>query len=243
MVEDNYDMREYIKEFLVKDYLVEEAVNGEQGVRKAEKIIPDLIISDMMMPKMDGNELTKRLRNNEKTSHIPIIILTARSGQENKLEGLQTGADDYLTKPFDTRELQIRIENLIGVRKNLQEKYSKGEQINHEEKKLRKIDEEFLKKVLLIVEENLSDENFSIEEFSSEIGMSRTQLHRKLKALVGKSASLYVRTIRLTKAKKMIEEEKGNISEIAYSVGFSSPAYFTRCFKDEFGYPPSDLVS
>ena len=241
VVEDNYDMREYIKEFLVKDYIVEEALNGEQALRKAEKIIPDLIISDMMMPKMDGNELTRRLKKDVKTSHIPIIILTAKSGQENKLEGLKTGADDYLTKPFDVKELHIRIENLIKIRKNLQEKYSKGEQINHEEKKLRKIDEEFLKKVLKIVEENLSDENFSIEEFSSEIGMSRTQLHRKLKALIGKSASSYVRTIRLTKAKKMIEEEKGNISEIAYSVGFSSPAYFTRCFKKEFGYPPSDL--
>ena len=244
IVEDNYDMREYIKESLVEGYIVEEAVNGEQGLRKSENIIPDLIISDMMMPKLDGNEMTRILKNNEKTSHIPVIILTAKSGQESKLEGLQTGADDYLTKPFDIRELKIRIENLIKIRKKLQEKYGKGEPVHiHDEKKLRKIDEQFLDKVLKIINEHISDENFSIEDFSSEIGMSRTQLHRKLKALVGKSASQYLRSVRLLKAKKMIEEEKGNISEIAYSVGFSSPAYFSRCFKEEFGYPPSDLTS
>ena len=239
VVEDYYDMREYIKESLDEDYQVEEAVNGEQGLRKAENIIPDLIIGDIMMPKLDGNEMTRILKNDERTSHIPVIILTAKTGQESKLEGLQTGADDYLTKPFDIRELKIKIENLIRLRKKLQEKYGKGEPVHvNEEKKLRKIDEQFLDKVLKIINEHVSDENFSIEDFSSEIGMSRTQLHRKLKALAGKSASQYLRSVRLARAKKMIEEEKGNISEIAYSVGFSSPAYFSRCFKEEFGYPP-----
>ena len=130
VVEDNYDMRQYIKESLEGDYLVDEAINGEQGVRKAEKIIPDLIITDMMMPKIDGNELTRILKNNEKTSHIPIIILTAKMGQESKLEGLETGADDYLIKPFDIKELQIRVANLIKIRKRLQEKYGKGEFIS-----------------------------------------------------------------------------------------------------------------
>jgi signal transduction histidine kinase/DNA-binding response OmpR family regulator len=243
VVEDNYDMREYIKESLSDKYVVEEAVNGEQGVRIAEKIIPDLIISDLMMPKMDGNELTRILKNDEKTSHIPIIILTAKSGQENKIEGLQTGADDYLTKPFDLKELRVRVENLISIRKKLQEKFRRGEFVfKAEEKKLRSIDERFLNKVNDVIEKHLKEEEFSIEEFGSEVGMSRTQLHRKLRALVGKSASHYVRTVRLTKAKKMIEGEKGNISEISYLVGFSSPAYFTRCFKEEFGYPPSNLI-
>jgi YesN/AraC family two-component response regulator len=236
-------MREYIKDSLGEDYMIEEAVNGEQGVRKAEKIIPDLIISDMMMPKMDGGELTRILKNDERTSHIPIILLTAKSGQENKLEGLKIGADDYLTKPFDIKELQIRIENLISIRKKLQQKYSRGEFISKPvTQKLRSIDEKFMSKVLEVIEIHLSEEEFSIEDFTGEVGMSRTQLHRKLKALTGKSASLFIRSVRLTKAKKMIEEQKGNISEIAYSVGFSNPAYFTRCFKEEFGYPPSDLV-
>lgn len=242
VVEDNYDMRKYIKNSLSNSYLVEEAINGEQGLRKAEKIIPDLIISDIMMPKMDGNELTKKLKNDERTSHIPIIILTAKTGQDNKLEGLKTGADDYLIKPFDTQELIVRIENLIKIRKNLQVKYGKGEPVHlHGDKKLRKIDEQFLTKVLGIIENHISDESFSIEDFSYEIGMSRTQLHRKLKAIAGKSASQYLRTVRLARAKKLIEEENGNISEIAYSVGFSSPAYFTKCFKEEFGYPPSEI--
>lgn len=243
VVEDNYDMREYIKESLDKNYLVEEAVNGEQGVRKAEKIIPDLIISDMMMPKMDGNELVRILKNDEKTSHIPIILLTAKAGYEDKLLGLETGADDYLTKPFDLKELRVRVKNLINIRKNLQEKYSKFEsqQQPMKEQKLSTIDEKFLIKVGNVIDEHLSEEEFDVEQFCHEVAMSRTQLHRKLKALTGKPASLYIRSVKLARAKKMIENQEGNISEIAYSVGFSSPVYFTRCFKEEFGFPPSDL--
>jgi signal transduction histidine kinase/DNA-binding response OmpR family regulator/streptogramin lyase len=244
VVEDNYDMREYIKESLSDCYVVEEAVNGEQGVRIAETIIPDLIISDLMMPKMDGNELTRILKNDEKTSHIPIIILTAKSGQENKIEGLQTGADDYLTKPFDLQELRVRVENLINIRKKLQEKFSKGEFLSKPvEKKIKSIDERFLAKVLEVIEKHISEEEFSIEDCSSEVGFSRTHFHKKLRALVGKSPSQYVRTVRLYRAKHLIEEEKGNVSEVAYSVGFSSPSYFSRCFKEEFGYPPSNILT
>jgi signal transduction histidine kinase/DNA-binding response OmpR family regulator len=244
VVEDNYDMREYIKESLINNYSIEEAVNGEQGVRLAEKIIPDLIISDLMMPKLDGNELTRILKKDERTSHIPIILLTAKSGQENKIIGLQTGADDYLTKPFDLQELRVKVENLISVRKKLQEKFSKGEFLSKRtDKKLKNIDEKFLAKVLEVIEKHISEEEFSIEECSSEVGFSRTHFHKKLRALVGKSPSQYVRTVRLYRAKQLIEEEKGNVSEIAYSVGFSSPAYFSRCFREEFGYPPSDIIS
>jgi|CZKP01.1.fsa_nt_gi signal transduction histidine kinase/ligand-binding sensor domain-containing protein/DNA-binding response OmpR family regulator len=244
VVEDNYDMRKYIRESLGEDYHVEEAVNGEQGIRKAVEIIPDLIISDIMMPKMNGIEMTKFLKNEEKTSHIPIIILTARSGQENKLEGLQTRADDYLTKPFDIKELQVRIENLINIRKQLQEKYSKGNYIGKQnKKKLGRLDEQFMSKVMEVIENHLGEENFSIEEFDKELGMGRVQIYRKLKALTGKSPSRYIRTIRLIKAREMIIEKQGNISEIAYSVGFAAPQYFTKCFREEFGYPPSDLIN
>jgi signal transduction histidine kinase/ligand-binding sensor domain-containing protein/DNA-binding response OmpR family regulator len=241
VVEDNYDMRQYIRESLDGNYLIEEAVNGEQGVRKAEKIIPDLIISDMMMPKMDGNQLVKILKNDEKTSHIPIILLTAKAGQENKLEGLEIGADDYLTKPFDIKELQVRIKNLINIRKTLQEKFSKVDYVSKPNwKKLPSIDEQFINKVLKVIEDHISEESFNIECFGDEVGMSKTQFYRKLKAITGMPASIYLRTVRLSKAKKMIEERQGTISEIAYSVGFSSPSYFTKCFKDEFGYPPSE---
>ena len=249
VVEDNYDMREYIKESLSKDYFVEEAINGEQGVRKAESIIPDLIISDMMMPKMDGQELTRIIKNDERTSHIPVIILTAKSGRESKLEGLETGADDYLTKPFDIKELQVRIKNLINIRKKLQEKFLNTEYIttkSHTDRsralKRKGLDEKFITKVLEVIEEHISEESFSTDELGNEVGMSRAQFYRKLKALTGMPASIYLRTIRLAKAKKMIEENQGNISEIAFAVGFSSPSYFAKCFKDEFGYTPSDFV-
>ena len=252
VVEDNYDMREYIKESLGKDYCVEEAVNGEQGIRKAERLIPDLIISDMIMPKMDGNELTRILKNNEKTSHIPIIILTAKSGQENKLEGLETGADDYLIKPFDIKELRVRIKNLINIRQKLQEKFrkteysdtkrEKGSQTGHlKNLNLKGIDEKFINKILNIIENHISEESFSVEELGNEASMSRAQFYRKIKALTGMSASIYLRTIRLTKAKKMLEEKQANISEIAFSVGFSSPSYFTKCFREEFGYSPNKI--
>jgi len=244
IVEDNYEMREYIKESLDKSYILEEAVNGEQGIRKAEKIIPDLIISDMMMPKADGNELVRILKNDEKTSHIPIILLTAKAGHEDKLNGLEHGADEYLTKPFDRKELQVRIKNLINTRKKLQEKYSSANNLPFGIKKdrLNSIDEKFMFKIGEAIEKHISEEEFDMEVFCSEMAMSRTQLHRKLKALTGKPASLYIRSVKLAKAKEMITEQQANISEIAYSLGFSSPAYFTRCFREEFGCPPSDMV-
>jgi signal transduction histidine kinase/ligand-binding sensor domain-containing protein/DNA-binding response OmpR family regulator len=244
IVEDNAYVREYIRDSLKGSYRVEEASNGEHGVKKAEAIIPDLIISDIMMPKMDGYELTRILKNDEKTNHIPVILLTAKSEQESKYEGLETGADSYLVKPFSTKELQLRIRNLINIRKKLQEKFASGEKlpIRKDGEKLSEVNEKFMNRVTDVLDKHIAEEEFSIEEFGKEIGMSRTQLHRKLKALTGKSASLYMRSYRLTMAKKMIEKQKGNISEIAYSVGFSSPAYFSKCFKEEYGYPPSELI-
>ncbi len=244
IVEDNKDVRGYIKEILNKDYGVEEAINGEQGVRKAEKIIPDLIISDIMMPKMDGNQLTRILKNEEKTSHIPIILLTARGEQESRIEGLETGADDYLTKPFDTDELRVRIKNLIENRRKLQDKFRKdGLAPSKEVKHFGRLDQNFIDKVNNTIKKHLSEEEFSIEDLGNEVNMSRSQVHRKLTALTGRSPSLYMRSLRLAKAKEMIFDQTGNISEIAYSVGFSSPAYFTRCFKEEFGIPPSEVLN
>jgi signal transduction histidine kinase/DNA-binding response OmpR family regulator/ligand-binding sensor domain-containing protein len=253
LVEDNSEVRNYIKDYLSEEYLVEEASNGEEGVKKAEEIIPDLIISDIMMPVMDGYEMTKLLKNNVKTNHIPVIVLTAKSDQESKLEGLETGADDYLVKPFNIKELKVRIRNLIGLRKKLQEIYSKsasfflsgsnpaaGEKFTELDHPISKANEKFTRQAAEVVQRHLSEEDFTIEDFSREVAMSRAQLHRKLKAITGKSASKYIRSIRLGVAKKMIEQQEGNISEIAYSVGFSSPIYFSKCFKDEFGYSPSE---
>jgi signal transduction histidine kinase/DNA-binding response OmpR family regulator len=242
IVEDNPDVRDYIKDALKADYHIEEAANGEQGLRRAEKIIPDLIVSDIMMPKMDGYEMTRQLRQDQRTSHIPIILLTAKSDKDSKLQGLGLGADDYLIKPFDSEELLARIKNLIETRKMLQEKFGSGTEVLQRPAKanLSCFDEQFLSRVMMVIEEHLSEEEFSIEEFGKDVGMSRSQIHRKLKALTGKSTSVYLRTVRLAKAKQMIEQKKGNISDICYAVGFSSPAYFSRCFKDEFGYAPSE---
>lgn len=243
IVEDNLDLREYIKDDLKEVYHVEEASNGEQGLRKAEKFIPDLIVSDIMMPIMDGYEMMKKIRQDEKTSHIPIILLTAKSDRESKLEGLGLGADDYLTKPFDTQELLVRIKNLIETRRLLQEKFGSGNAAIHKKEKVKisYLDQQFLDRVMTVIDEHISEEEFSIEEFGKDVGMSRSQMHRKLKALTGKSTSLYLRTVRLAKAKQLIEEKKATISEISYQVGFSSPAYFSRCFKEEFGYTPSEV--
>ena len=243
IVEDNPDVRDYIKDDLKDIYHVEEAANGEQGLRKAKKCIPDLIVSDVMMPKKDGYEMTRELRQDEKTSHIPIILLTAKSDRDSKLEGLGLGADDYLTKPFDTQELLARIKNLIENRKLLQEKFGAGTEVLHkpEKEKLNYLDQQFLDRVMMVIDQHIAEEEFSIEEFGKDVGMSRSQMHRKLKALTGKSTSLYLRTVRLAKAKQMIENRIGTISEISYQVGFSSPAYFSRCFKEEFGFTPSEV--
>jgi len=237
------DLREYIKDDLKQYYHVEEASNGEQGLRKAEKFIPDLIISDIMMPIMDGYEMMKKIKQDEKTSHIPIILLTAKSDKESKLEGLGLGADDYLTKPFDTEELLVRIKNLIETRRLLHQKFgSANAEIHKKEKvKINFLDQQFLDRVMRVIDEHISEEEFSIEEFGKDVGMSRSQMHRKLKALTGKSTSLYLRTVRLAKAKQLIEDKMATISEISYQVGFSSPAYFSRCFKEEFGYTPSEV--
>jgi YesN/AraC family two-component response regulator len=241
VVEDNPDVREYIRDSLINEFNVAEAVNGEQGFRKAEKIIPDLIVSDVMMPKVDGIEMLKQLKSDTKTSHIPVILLTAKSEQTDKLEGLGLGAEAYLTKPFDVKELQVRIKSLIEQRLKLQMKFGKGEiSFKRDEKKLGRLDEEFMNKVMNVINAHISEEEFSIEQFGKEAGMSRSQIHRKLKALTGKSPSVYLRSIRLSKARQMIQRREATISEISYKVGFSSPAYFSRCFKDEFGYPPSE---
>jgi signal transduction histidine kinase/ligand-binding sensor domain-containing protein/DNA-binding response OmpR family regulator len=242
IVEDNPDVREYIKDALKEFYHIEEAANGEQGFRKAENFIPNLIISDIMMPKMDGYEMTKRIKQNEKTSHIPVILLTAKSDKESKLEGLGLGADDYLIKPFDTEELLIRIKNLIDTRRFLQEKFSKDYEATKKIDKpsLSAIDENFMRKILEVIEEHISEEEFSIEDIAAEAAMSRTQIFRKIKGLTGKSPSVYLRSVRLSKAKQMIKRGEGTISEISYRVGFSSPAYFSRCFKEEFGCSPSE---
>lgn len=241
LVEDNKDVRLYVKDQLETDYRIIEAVNGIEGIEKAVEAIPDLIISDVMMPQMDGMEMSKTLKHNDKTSHIPIIMLTAKAERADKIEGLQTGVDDYLIKPFDAKELKVRIQNLIEQRKRIQMSFGQGFSFHPKEVDINSVDEKFLYRVKRSIEENLDDETFSVVGLGKMVGMSRSQLHRKLKALANRSPNQIIREMRLLRAKELLEKKSGNASEVAFMVGFNSLAYFSKCFRDQFGVSPSEV--
>ena len=243
LVEDNADMRYFIQSNLPQEYNVVEAKNGQEGLDRANELMPDLIITDIMMPVMNGLEMTQKLKLDERISHIPVIILTAKASPESKIEGLQTLADDYITKPFSVAELTIRIQNLIATRKRLKEKFSKSIIINPSEIVTTSIDENFLQKALRAVERNMDASEFNAELFCEEIGMSRAHVHRKLKALTDQSATQFIRCIRLKRAAQLLKQKSGSVSEIAYKTGFNNLSYFTRSFKEEFGVLPSEYNS
>ncbi|MFQ5797448.1 MAG: ATP-binding protein, partial [Bacteroidota bacterium] len=243
VVEDSHDMRGFIREILGKAYRVREAGDGVEGFERAVEIIPDLIISDVMMPRMDGFELCHKLKTDERTSHIPVILLTARASGESKVKGLETGADDYLTKPFDARELQIRVKNLIEERRKLRERFSREVTLQPRDIAVSSMDEQFLKRVMDVIEQRMSDPDFSTDTFTKKVGMSRMQLHRKLRALTDHSTGEFIRTMRLKRAAQLLKQHSGTVSEIAYEVGFNNLSYFARCFRDLFGQLPSDYAS
>lgn len=244
IVEDNTDMRNYIRGFFEEEYQVMEAGDGQEGLSMATEHIPDVIISDVMMPRMDGYAFSHKIKTDEKTCHIPVILLTARASKESRLEGLETGVDDFITKPFDGEELQARVRNLVNQRKKLREIYSKSLEVNLESasETMFSMDEKFLKKAQSVVEANLSDPEFGVDRFASDMALSRVQLHRKLKALVDQPVTEFIRTIRLNYAVALLQKRTGNISEIAYDAGFNSPAYFTISFKKKYGISPSDYL-
>jgi len=241
VIEDNDDIRNFLRLTLEPSYRVFEAVDGETGIAKATEIIPDIIICDIMMPGKDGFEVTKVLKKQEKTSHVPIVLLTAKAGVENRIMGLETGADAYIPKPFSSEELHARITNLIAGRKKLKEKFSRALTIKPEVAIEPSMEQKFLLRVKGVVDQFLGDENFSVEQLSKEVGMSRAQLHRKLIALTGVSASRFVRNYRLEHAHQLLQNKVGTVSEIAYRVGYSSPAYFTKCFTEDYGISPSQV--
>lgn len=242
IVEDNFDVRNYIKENLEQNYRIEEAVNGEEGIDKAIEKIPDLIITDVMMPKVDGFELCSRLKNDQRTSHIPIVILTAKAGDETKLDGLQIGADEFLAKPFSPRELEIRVGNLISIRQLLREKYKEISVIKSEDVKANPIDKVFLEKVFMLIKDHLEDNQFSVQKLADEMAMSVSQLNRKLNALINQSAGKLIRATKLDYASKLLDKNAGNITEIAYRVGFADVSSFTNSFKEKFGSSPSEYL-
>ncbi|MEL6143605.1 MAG: response regulator, partial [Bacteroidota bacterium] len=232
ITEDNPDLREYIADQFRADYNILLAEDGETGLSIAQEKVPVLIITDIMMPKVDGIALTSLLKSDVRTSHVPVIMLTAKAEQEDKLVGLTTGADDYLTKPFDAEELRVRVDNLIKLRHQLRERFSNEGTIKLKEIAVTSLDEQFLQSLVEIIERRIDDDELTIEELASEVGVSRVQLHRKLKSLTGKSPSVFLRTIRLHRSKELLEKGAGNVSEVCFDVGFSSLAYFSKCFKD-----------
>ena len=247
IVEDNADLRLYIRGYLDQTYQVVEAKDGRQGLKSAIKYIPDLIISDVMMPEMDGYELCSKLKTDERTSHIPVILLTARASMESKIEGLETGADDFITKPFDPQELQIRVKNLIHQRSHIRnailKEFSKGKKetiLNISFSGLNEMDRKFILKALGLIEEHLLDTDFDVERFSREMALSHSQLHRKLKAIMNLPVTGFIRMIRLNKAAELLRKKSGNVSEIAYDVGFNTLPYFTKCFMEQFGVTPTE---
>ncbi|MEO6329080.1 MAG: ATP-binding protein [Ginsengibacter sp.] len=242
IVEDNADLRQFIKDTLNKEFTTVVAANGKAGLAKAKEIIPDLIISDVMMPEMDGIAMTQQIKHEQATSHIPVIILTAKAGSANKIEGLQTGADDYVIKPFDGNELIIRCKNLIEQRSKLRKLFSKQViSITPEEIEIEIPEQQFLQKIRSVIEENLDNELFTVVDLSNAVFMSRSQLHRKLKALTGEAPNELIRNFRLERALQLLKKNAGAVSEIAFMTGFSSPAYFSKCFSDRYHYPPADV--
>lgn len=241
IVEDNADVCNLIASELINQYQIQVAYNGKAGWDKTSELLPDLIISDIMMPEMNGIELCKTIKTNEITSHIPVILLTAKSSEESTLKGLETGADDYVTKPFNLNILKARIKNLIEQRRKLRIRFSKELNIDPKEITANKTDENFLKRAIQVVENNLDNTDFTVDDFSTKMAVSRSQLHQKLKALTNESASAFIRAIRLKHAVNLLKNTELNISEIAYRVGFSDPKYFTRCFKKQFNKAPSEI--
>ena len=238
IIDDNSDIRSYLRRALSSTYKVSEAVDGKSGLEMARRIVPDLVISDIMMPVMDGLEFCSQLKQDKAISHIPVILLTARSLDEQRAEGYKHGADAYIAKPFSLELLLSRIDNLIESRKKLSQMFSNTDENGVYEKLSNETDKSFVTQLRKIIQENLGNSEFNVERIGDEIGLSRVQLYRKVKALTGHSPVEMLRKARLMRARHLLRTTEKSVSEVAYSVGFSTPSYFSKCYKDEFGESP-----
>lgn len=241
IIDDNNGMRAYLRSILKDRYNVSEAADGSQGLEKARHEVPKLIVCDVMMPVMDGLEFTRQLKEDIATSHIPVVLLTARSLPEQREKGYETGADSYLTKPFSGQVLLSRIDNLLRSRTLLRSLFSGDKAEAAEEERLCSQDKTFVTRLREIIQQHLADSDFSVERLGEEIGLSRVQLYRKVKVLTGKTPVELLRKARLMKARTMVTTTDRSIAEIAYATGFTSPSYFNKCFKDEFGVSPGGM--
>lgn len=235
LVEDEEAIRENLAEiFELNNFKVFTAMDGKEALRVAIERLPDLIISDVIMPNMDGFEFLEKVKNNNLTLNIPVILLTAKTMHESKLQGLKTGADDYLTKPFDTEELLIRANNIINSRKRL----THGIELVPDNQRVESKDEFFMKRVMRIIDRNIDRVDFEIDDFVKDLGYSRSSIQKKVKSLTGKTTSTLIRDYRLERGRQLIEQNAGNLSEIASMVGFNSLSYFSNCYKTYFGVSP-----
>ncbi len=247
IVEDNPDLRTYVRGIFEGSYQIHEARDGQEGLEKATELVPDVVICDLMMPRLDGFGFCKALKTDMRTNHIPVVMLTAKATLEDRLEGLELGADEYLSKPFNTEELQVRVRNLVHQRQTLRQKYGQSPVLNIPDPvealpKEPTIDEQFLHKANAVIGRCLTDSQFDVESFAAEMGMTSVQLRRKLKALTDQTVTEYIRHYRLEKAAELLQEKAGTVSEIAYRVGFESLSYFSKVFVEKFGLLPSEYV-
>jgi len=242
IIEDNKDVAHYLKTCLTGKYQTIHSVNGEIGIETAFEKVPDIIICDVMMPVKDGFEVCSTLKSDERTDHIPVILLTAKVAMKDKLTGLSCGADAYLTKPFVKAELLTRLDQLVLLRKKIMQKIDNDSLGKLLKKRAEDPETKFLQKTIKIIHEEISNHSFgSSVHLAHKMGLSESQIYRKLKAITGKSTAVFIRSVRLQKAKKLIQTTDKTISEIAYEVGFNDPSWFGRAYKEEFGFAPSDM--
>ncbi|MEZ4828591.1 MAG: response regulator [Bacteroidia bacterium] len=244
IVEDDHELRRYLCDIFAPGYRVLEAENGLAGLDTARNSMPDLIVSDIMMEGMDGVEMTAHLKEDIHTSHIPIILLTARTSLTHKIEGLKTGADDYLTKPFHPEELRLRVKNLLVSRQELRERFGKVIKLEPGEVTVTSADEQFLRKALAVVETHIENSDFDIDQFAEELAVSRALLFSKLKSLTDQTPNNFIKSLRLKRAAQILRDHSHiNISELAWQVGFKDPKYFSKCFVQEYHLTPTEFMS
>jgi signal transduction histidine kinase/ligand-binding sensor domain-containing protein/DNA-binding response OmpR family regulator len=243
IVEDHKVLRSFMKNLLKKEYNIIEAENGKKGLKKALEHVPDLIISDVIMPEMVGTELCAKVKENIKTSHIPVILLTSRSSLIYRIEGLENGADDYISKPFNLKEFKLRIKNLLDSTQRLKAKFSSDDSFSPGEITVSSLDEQLLKKAFKLVEDNIANEQFDIPFFCAELGVSRTMLFTKIKAWTNFTPNEFIHEVRMKRAAQLLEQNKMNVSQISYKVGFNNPKYFSKCFQKKYGETPSHYAN
>jgi len=242
VVDDSVDILHYLKSIFQDTYEVLAAKDGAEAIILAKEHIPDIIVSDILMPKMDGYQFTEQIKNDPLTSHIPIILLTAKDKTIDELEAMDLGADSYMTKPFSSKLLLAKVQNLIENRRKLQQRFAQELILTPKEIAVTTADEEFLTRLQDVLEKNLTKTDFSASKFSDVMFMNRMQLHRKLKALTGLSSSEFLKTQRLKMATQLMKTKDLSVSEIGYTIGFNDPSYFTKCFKQEYGMTPKEYT-